>query len=138
MRFKRKLSWKPRRRGEKYCAPACGRGCLKSEHDEALANAKRLAKLLGPGWKPTVWENLGWYYCAKFGGTKVHGGRGFKGFTAYIGDRDSPGGTWYAHGDSPREALEGAISAALIDIEERNTRLADAQAGFACGRRRAA
>ncbi len=28
-------------------------------------NARELCKKLGPGWKPYVWENLGWHYCAE-------------------------------------------------------------------------
>ena len=55
------LSWKPRLQGEIYCSPACGGGCTKVAHDAAKKQASELAKQLGKGWKPHVWENLGWF-----------------------------------------------------------------------------
>ncbi len=39
---------------------------IKSEK-QAAAAAKKLAKLMGAGWKPRVWENLGWHYSASWG-----------------------------------------------------------------------
>ncbi len=58
----KKLSWTPVRKGKTYCAPACGRGCTHKEYLEARAAAAKLCKLLGPAWKPRIWENLGWHY----------------------------------------------------------------------------
>jgi hypothetical protein len=59
----RRLSWKPRAGADGiYCAPACGRGCKRIEYDAAVAAVDALVKLLGPGWKSRVWENLGWHY----------------------------------------------------------------------------
>jgi hypothetical protein len=57
--------WTPREQGDIYCAPACGRGCTKAEHQRAVDGANKLCALLGTGWIPRVWENLGWYYTAK-------------------------------------------------------------------------
>lgn len=34
----------------------------------AEQGAKALVKKLGKRWKPRVWENMGWYYSAKFDG----------------------------------------------------------------------
>jgi len=61
MKFKRRLSWKPVRRGGLYCSPACGNGCTYRAYLNVVAAAKQLAKEL-PGFKPHVWENLGWHY----------------------------------------------------------------------------
>lgn len=54
--------WKPRRRGRIYCAPACGGDCTLAEHDKAQRTARRIARLLGKGWRVEVWENLGWHW----------------------------------------------------------------------------
>jgi len=64
----KKLSWKPKRRGVTYCSSACGHGCTWPQFVRARLAAKRLAKRLGPGWKPYVWENFGWRYQAIKGG----------------------------------------------------------------------
>lgn len=57
----RKLSWTPVRRGNIYCSPACGSGCTYAGYLDARKRAERMAKQL-PGFKPRVWENLGWHY----------------------------------------------------------------------------
>ena len=57
-------SWKAVRRGDVYCAPACGGGCTHAAYMQAQLGGERLARRLGPGFKPEVWENLGWHYCA--------------------------------------------------------------------------
>lgn len=56
-----KKSWKPVRRGDAYCAPACGRGCTRVEWLKAKRAAARISKQLGPKWVPHVHENLGWF-----------------------------------------------------------------------------
>ncbi len=59
----KKLSWKPKRRGPIYCAPACGRGCTKTMYDQAVKHAKQtLRRMKTRGWEVRVWENLGWHY----------------------------------------------------------------------------
>jgi hypothetical protein len=65
--MKRKLSWKPVKRGSIYCSSACGRGCTSAEYDLAVKKAAALAKRMGKGWKPRVWENLGWHYMVRNG-----------------------------------------------------------------------
>lgn len=62
------LSWKARHYSKdgvtRYCAPACGHDCTLVEHANAHTSAKALADRLngaGSGWRPVVWENLGWH-----------------------------------------------------------------------------
>jgi len=50
------------RRGVIYCAPWCGAGCTWAAFQEATRRADALVKSLGAGWKPRVWENMGWHY----------------------------------------------------------------------------
>lgn len=57
-------SWTPVRRGKVYCSSACGHGCLYADYLKAQHAAKALAKRMGDGWKPKIWENLGWHYSA--------------------------------------------------------------------------
>lgn len=79
------LSWKPVRRGALYCAPACGGGCTWAAYGEAHRKGNELARRLGPGWSPNVWENLGWHYSATAAGglVAVHE-YGRRRFTAYM------------------------------------------------------
>lgn len=63
----KQLSWKPRRSGAIYCAPACGGRCTYEAFQRATREANALCKKLGEGWQPTVWENLGWHWCVQKG-----------------------------------------------------------------------
>jgi hypothetical protein len=63
-------SWKPKRRstagqnGDIYCSPACGGDCTLKDYREKKRISREVAQLLSPGgkgWKPVVWENLGWH-----------------------------------------------------------------------------
>lgn len=56
--------WTPVRRGDVYCSPACGNNCTVYDFEAAHTNAQALVSVLGPKWKPRVWENLGWHYAA--------------------------------------------------------------------------
>ena len=56
-------SWVPILDGNRYCSPACGRGCTIQEHDRALADAKAAIKEHGlKGFETALWENLGWHW----------------------------------------------------------------------------
>ena len=55
-------SWKPKRKGNLYCSPACGAGCTVEQHHCAVTGGWKLAAKLGTKWKPRVWENMGWFY----------------------------------------------------------------------------
>ena len=62
------LSRTPVLRGEFYCSPACCGDrpfCTKAAYDRANHEAAAMATELGNGWKPDVWENLGWYGSAR-------------------------------------------------------------------------
>lgn len=79
--------WTPVKSGEIYCSPACGGKCTKGEFDKAHRAAKALCKKMDTkGWKPRVWENLGWHWSIVKGGLTVWGGSkdylvGFEGGT---------------------------------------------------------
>ena len=55
--------------GEIYCK--CGLGCLRADYDRAIAAGADLAAQLGKGWKPRVWDSLGWRWSAKSGAQSV-------------------------------------------------------------------
>lgn len=54
-----------------YCAPWCGCNCTRAEYDRAVKEAGALAAILGDGWEPRVWENIGWHYSANKGVAQV-------------------------------------------------------------------
>jgi hypothetical protein len=83
--MKRDLSWKPKRDGLLYCAPACGRGCTYAEYKKAIRDGVALATELGPKWISRVWENMGWHFSASTPGVEVHGTRN-SGYTAFFVD----------------------------------------------------
>ena len=64
-----KGNWTPRRSGETFCSPMCGGHCTWAQHQLATKRGKALAATLGHGWKPVVWENLGWHYRAEWSPT---------------------------------------------------------------------
>lgn len=115
----KKLSWKPKRRGNIYCAPACGRGCTYAEFVLAQTQGKRLAKRLGRGWEARIWENLGWHYEAvKNHVLRVHRCPGC--YHAYFA-----GGV--EEGKTPEEAIKRAMEAQRNRIKELQAVLRKAQ-----------
>lgn len=115
----KQLSHEPRRRGNVYCAPFCGRGCTVKEHEAAVAGAATLVKRLGKAWKPRVWENLGWHYSAvsPCGQVKVHPSSGH-GFMTFFGSPDSSGGQWVGHGKTPRAAVTEVLGHVKAERDE--------------------
>ena len=114
------LSWKPVRKGRRYCAPACGHGCTYGEYRAAQIKSKALSMMLGPEWQPHVWENMGWHYCAKShnGFIKVHplinGGE----YHAFLG-KDSAGGRWVSDGHKdPKECVRDVVRMAKDEALE--------------------
>jgi len=110
------LSWEPARDGDRFCAPACGRGCTHDEYKKAVNDAKALADQLGPDWSPEVWENGGWHYratspCGRWKVSPSYGGA----YTAFIGER-GPGGIWVGNGKTPAKAIEKALEEAQDSI----------------------
>jgi hypothetical protein len=85
------LSWEPRRVLNRYCAPACGRGCTWQEYQHAVASADELVKQMkGSGWEPVVWENIGWHWKIVSGPVQVHPGY-YGGFWCMIGASPTAG-----------------------------------------------
>lgn len=111
------LSWKPVSIGKTYCAPACGRGCTLDEFSRATKQADNLARKLGAGWVPKVWENLGWHWAIERGGLKLHPGLA-GGYTAFLGEANSVGGRWAEHGRTPQEAIRNVIGRAKLELAD--------------------
>lgn len=107
------LNWKARRLGDKYCAPACGRGCTHAEYKKAKASASALVQKLGPGWTAHVFENLGWHYKATRGQIEVHRSAGF-GYIAFFNARIQTIG----ESKSPRRAVKNAIDEMEGHVQE--------------------
>jgi len=117
--------WKPvLRDGVTYCSPGCGRGCTWEEYQAALRGAEELAESLGNGWRPEVWENLGWFFKAESeDGTMsvhppVHGG---KSYTAFFERSKTPNiqmarGNWHADGPTPQAAINAVLVIARDEI----------------------
>jgi hypothetical protein len=118
--MKQLSSWKPIRRGNKYCAPACGRGCTFKEYTLARSRAARLAKRLGSGWTTRVWENLGWHYCVidRLGYLKIYPthGRLRDLYTAFLGE--GTGGRWVESAETPEGATAKVILKARGKLNE--------------------
>jgi hypothetical protein len=113
------LSWKPIRRGQVYCSPACGRGCTRLAFEKATACAKTLARLL-PGFEPRVWENLGWHWEVCCGSLTV-GPRVGRGYSATY---DS---IIWVDGRTPKAALQRLAAAwtkhsCSVDFDARTVR----------------
>lgn len=77
-------AWKPVHRGLIYCSPGCGAGCTRAAYNKAVDEAEALAKKMGKGWRPEVWENLGWHWAIVKGTeqvyVKIYAGRPNKGY----------------------------------------------------------
>lgn len=116
------LSWTPKQRGKIYCAPACGGGCTLEAFNLATKRANILCARLGHGWRPRIWENLGWHYSAvsSCGRWKVHAHHHKSGVTysAFLGAADSPGGFWAESGETPEAAMRNTWDAAKGQIAE--------------------
>jgi hypothetical protein len=118
MKTKKILSDVPKRHGPLYCSPMCGRGCRAAWHKEATRNAQRLCRLLGPEWKPHVFENLGWHYEARRGEMSVTrsyghhwGPEGPEVCSAYFG-------RWVAHASTARGAVRKLCEKIRADAAE--------------------
>lgn len=107
-------SWTPRRRGKRYCSPACGFGCTYAQYQKAKKRAAALAAQLnqkGAGWKPRVWENHGgWFYSAVLGDFDVQvypphlGGKEF-----WCSVHCPRAGQHSAYGRTPMEAVRKSL-----------------------------
>lgn len=113
----------------RYCSPACGAGCKKAAHTKAVRAAAGLAQELGPGWKPVVFENLGWHYRAEKGvmhvvplvkGSAVSGKYGVHYYTAFFNAKTQLVG----NGTTPRKAMEDALQQARALLREMSQQVA--------------
>lgn len=92
--------------------------------EQAYSKAEALVACLGSNWKPCVWENLGWHYCARaLGGTftvyPILDGQ----YCALLGSSLSQTGAglplWtdrFAHED-PREVVRHQAALALRKVQ---------------------
>lgn len=78
------LSWKPKSRGAIYCSPACGCDCTYASFKKANSDAAKLAKRMGRGYKPYVWENMGWHFKVYNGKIEVYPRSFTGGFIVFI------------------------------------------------------
>ena len=109
--------WIAKRDGATYCAPACGRGCAYIEYTRAQRGARALARALGPGWVPRVWENLGWHYEVHLPiefRVEVHAQQ-YSAAPTSCGIFFGP--DYLGCEDSPREALDAIWAAAVEQID---------------------
>lgn len=119
--------YKPVRRGPIYCAPFCGAKCTWAAFQKATRDAAALCKRLGKGWKPRVWENLGWHYSAidvtgywKVYASVDHNHKIGKviGYISFFGIKESSGGRWSAHGKTPEAAIRNMQEKVLEEVHE--------------------
>lgn len=103
----KKLSWEPIRTGSVYCSPACGADCLFNDFTRATESARLLADGLGSGWKPRVWENMGWFWAAVKGSASVR-----KYGKNYSADVHIGGRQFFGNASTPRRAFALAMEAA--------------------------
>ncbi len=107
----------------KRCAKWCGSGCTEEAYQKATRDAEVLAKQLGDGWKPRVWENMGWHFEAvsSCGRLEVHGPdtrNGGRFYTAYLGEADEPGGRWAEHGKTAKAAVKATVREGKRELAE--------------------
>lgn len=110
-----KLSWKPKRNGDVYCSPACGGKCTWAAYQKAKRGAAALAKTMGPGWKPKVWENLGWHFKVVRG----DGGSVYsldRGGHEHWADIHIFGDQYSAYHSDPKVAFERAEKSAMLHL----------------------
>lgn len=105
------LSQTPKRRGDVYCSPRCGYGCTWLAYQQAKSAAAKLCNSLGRGWRPRVWENLGWHYEALREGVEVYGEGPAGPFMVILAHQ------YVGHGRTPRKAIREAYEAALPAFE---------------------
>lgn len=110
------LSWVPVRHGKIYCAPGCGAGCTWAAYQRAEREARALARRLGKGWRPVVFENKGWSLhvvspCKRIGVSPNRNVTGPHSYSALFGDRDDHGtaGLWFGRGATPEAAALAVI-----------------------------
>ena len=90
----------------------------------AVLKAQNLAKRLGPGWTPHVFENLGWHWKVQFKTIRVWPS-GAGGFCAYIGPVDG-NIRWHASAKTLRAAINKVLKVAGKELDETREMVYDA------------
>lgn len=110
--------WKPIKRGNTFCSPACGCGCTLESFDRVTKRSAELVKMMkGSGWKAVVHENCGWHYCIVSGPVQVYeSDTGFWSMVAAEVDGKYGASIW-THStvethDDPNEAVKEALDLA--------------------------
>ena len=119
--------WKPVGGSHLYCSAHCQAGCTKADFDWATEQAAQLAKDLGPGWKPEVWENRGWFARATRGVAEVHVHRNASGENTYSAYINTNPQFVELHSAHPRLALGIALS----ELDDHITTLKEQRAEIA-------
>lgn len=94
------------------CSPQwCGLGCTHADYEAVRQLAEKTCRQLGPGWKPRVFENLGWHGFAEAAGVHVSPPR-------RAGDRYSVilNGHYTASAKTARAAVRKAFKLAELDV----------------------
>lgn len=125
----REPRWKPRKlAGGVFCSPACGGRCKRSAYERAKKESAALALFMGNGWRPVVWENLGWHWRAEKG-FRQNGGAlleitpSHEGYVAWFQGRTQ----FLAQANSPDRALEFVLRKVSNLINELGAELKAAQ-----------
>ena len=109
--------------GTVYCSPRCGGKCKRRHYDHVVKAADALAGRMGAGWKPVVWENLGWHYRVEKGVVAIHPSEdrnapevdGFypiRNFTVFLNSAKQ----FVTHAGTPEDALGFAVQDARTHI----------------------
>ena len=116
----RELSWKARRRGPIYCAPACGNKCTWEAYQLAKQRAAKLVKALGPGFRTHVHENMGWHASALSECGRLYVAvsyyKGRASYNAFLGEPNSFSGVWSAGGKTPHVTVREVLDAAMAGV----------------------
>lgn len=110
-------SWKPVAKGKTFCSPGCGHGCTKHEHRHVTREANQLARMMGPGWKPRVHENMGWHFyvespCKRMQLSVKDYSRS-RHYTVYLNPPVIGHGNFVGQGTSPKAAIKNAVNQAM-------------------------
>lgn len=110
------IRWTATRRGAIYCSAGCGANCTWKAYCDAVKRGAAIARQLGKGWAPQIWENFGWHYCAIYASGTIRASKSSAGYTAYFGANG--GGRWTGFGATPIGAVRRAMIAATAERDE--------------------
>jgi len=116
-----KGAWDAKRKGDRYCADACGHGCTWQQYQDALARAKKAAATLGPEWLPEASENMGWHSRIRCGVVSISV-PGSWGSSSYMASTDGRG--ILADGKTAKSALR-KLRARLVEERDAAQALLD-------------